>query len=107
MTEAETIRRELADLLGELAAGRRTIADFLDWEAEYSLNALPTDLREELDLLALLAEEAADGMRDKDDFMRAVEGIARSRIPRAPQNSDGERETGGPSGRTTTPAAPR
>ena len=60
---------ELERVLAAYLDGRQTVADFLAWEAEYSLDDASTGaLRALLDGLSVVAAEVCDGVRDEGEF---------------------------------------
>lgn len=73
MANSQPVRSSAAaDLERQLTGyldGKRTIQDFLAWEAELSLDA-PTAgaLRVLLDRLSIVATEVCDGVRDEGEF---------------------------------------
>ena len=69
---------ELERALSAYLDGRQTVADFLAWEAEYSLDEARTGaLRTLLDRLSVVAAEVCDGVRDEGEFRAlAREAIA-------------------------------
>ena len=63
------IAADLSRQLNGYLDGRRTLRDFLAWEAELSLDAaLAGPLRGLLDRLSIVATEACDGIRDEGEF---------------------------------------
>lgn len=78
MNEEQT-RRELMTLLASYLAGDTGIDEFMDWEADLSLDPVVAgQLRDTLDRLALVAEEVVDGSRNERDFRAlAVEAMLR------------------------------
>lgn len=72
----EAFRSELIELLAGYLAGDRSLDDLLDWEAEYALaDGVTEGLRSDLDLIALLADETQQGMRDDDELRDAAKRI--------------------------------
>ena len=66
----DELREELIAYLG----GNSSLAEFLRWEAVLSLASdVPTDVRRDLDRLALIGEEVERGIRNESDF-KAVAG---------------------------------
>ena len=60
---------ELERVLSAYLDGRQTVADFLAWEAEYSLDEASTGaVRTLLDRLSIVAAEVSDGVRDEGEF---------------------------------------
>ena len=65
----DSVVTELERVLDAYLDGRRTVADFLAWEADFSLDeARSGALRTVLDHLSIVAAEVCDGIRDEGDF---------------------------------------
>lgn len=75
---SNSVVTEFERVLDAYLDGRRTVADFLAWEADFSLDeARSGALRTVLDRLSIVAAEVCDGVRDEDEFRAlAREAIA-------------------------------
>ena len=63
------VRRELADQLRAYLAGRISVGEIVDFEADYGLDdEIDGELRRWLDLLSLLAYEVLSGWAPTTDF---------------------------------------
>lgn len=86
MTDIAEVRSEFQGMLLEIVLDRAPAAsDFLDWEAGLSLDELPGDLRAQLDLVALIAEEVSDGIRGAAELVAAA-----TTVLQAPRLKDAE-----------------
>ena len=77
----DSVVTEFERVLDAYLDGQRTVADFLAWEADFSLDeARSGALRTVLDGLSIVAAEVCDGVRDEGEFRAlAREAIAAGR----------------------------
>ena len=70
MTDENAVRRELLQVLDRCVSGAAPIFSYLEFEIAHAFDdTLSTDLRGQLDGLALLAEEYDWGLRGPEDFL--------------------------------------
>ena len=76
MTDENAVRRELLAILDRCVSGGTPIFSYLEFEIAHAFDdTLSTDLRGQLDGLALLAEEADWGLRGPEDFLNEARQI--------------------------------
>ncbi len=76
MTDENAVRRELLQVLDRCVSGAAPIFSYLEFEIAHAFDdTLSTDLRGQLDGLALLAEEADWGLRGPEDFLAQARQI--------------------------------
>ena len=64
-----SVATELERILTAYLDGRQAVADFLAWEAEFSLDSESVGaVRSLLDRLSIVAVEVCDGARDEGEF---------------------------------------
>lgn len=82
MSLSEQVQSDLAALLAAYLGGEATVDDVLAFEGPYSLDSrLEPDLRRQLDLLALIAEEVEYLDRPQADFDAVVREVAAELSP--------------------------
>ena len=76
MTDENAVRRELLQVLDRCVSGAAPIFSYLEFEIAHAFDdTLSTDLRGQLDGLALLAEEYDWGLRGPEDFLNQARQI--------------------------------
>ena len=76
MSDERAVRRELLAVLDRCVQGTAPILEFRKFEADYTFEeGLSDALRDQLDGLVLLAEEADWGLRGPEDFLNQARQI--------------------------------
>ena len=76
-----SVATELERILTAYLDGRQAVADFLAWEAEFSLDSESVGaVRSLLDRLSIVAAEVCDGARDEGEFRALAREAVTTRL---------------------------